>query len=139
MKIHKPVYKRENTEKDKEGDELISQSKEHQQEYKEGSGCISHFDRSEGIFKSRPPELSQLVKLPKNYLLPIEEKEFRKYFIKGDEVQIANWVNKIKSKKPYFNIEKPKKKVSIKRRKKWYCWCCYKSEKYPSPRRRDTF
>ena len=100
---------------------------------KKGSGCIYHFDRSEGIFKSRPPDLSQLVKLPKNYLLPIEEKEFRKYSIKGDEVQITNWVNKIKSKKPYFNIEKPKKNISIKRRKKWYCWCCCYSWKVSLP------
>ena len=33
-----------------------------------------------------------------------------------DEVQIANWINKINSRNPYFNREKPKKEVS-KRRK----------------------
>ena len=34
-----------------------------------------------------------------------------------DEIQISNWINKIISKKPYFNREKHNKEVLSKRRK----------------------
>ena len=41
---------------------------------------------------------------------------------------IANWINLLNSKKPYFNREKLKKEVSIKEKKGWYRWYCYKSK-----------
>ena len=43
-------------------------------------------------------------------------------------MQISNWINKIKSKKPYFNRKKPKKKVSIKEKKGMVYLYCFKNE-----------
>ena len=52
-------------EKDEEGKELICQSREQEQEYKEGIGNIYHFERWKRMFKSKPSEFNLLVKLPK--------------------------------------------------------------------------
>ena len=47
-------------------EELISQSRKQEQEYKEESkGSISRFERKNKIFKNRPLEFDQLVKLSK--------------------------------------------------------------------------
>ena len=43
-------------------------------------------------------------------------------------MQITNQINKSNPEKPYFKREEPKNKLSIKEKKVWYCWCCYKSE-----------
>ena len=48
---------------------------------KKGRGSISQFERRNRMLKSRPPELDQLVKLPKDNLLPIKQKASRKYSI----------------------------------------------------------
>ena len=40
---------------------------------------ISKFERSKRMFKIRPPELDQLVKLSKRSSLTYQEKTFRKY------------------------------------------------------------
>ena len=66
--------------KDELGEEFISQSREHEQEYKEG--CrenFSYFERRKRILKSIPPELDEFVKLPKRSSLAYKEKVFKKY------------------------------------------------------------
>ena len=62
------------------------------------------------MFKSRPPELYQLAKLPKRYLSLIKKHSESILFKEGNEIQITNWINKINSKKHYFNREKLKKR-----------------------------
>ena len=47
-------------------------------------------------------------------------KNIKKYFYKKKEMKYKyNWINKIISKKPYFNKEKSKKEVSIKENKRY--------------------
>ena len=72
--------------KDKLSKVLISQSREKEQEYKEGLGRISHFEIRNRMFNSRSLELDQLVKLSKRYIFLIK-RNIQKVFYTKKEIK----------------------------------------------------
>ena len=97
---------------------LISKSRKHEQEYKEGYGGVFLTSREIRGYWKVDLKLNQFVKLPKGSYLTYQVKAFRKFLYKeGVEVQITNWIDKINIMKRYFNREKPKKEVSFKEKK----------------------